>query len=1122
MHLKAVELYGFKSFAGEVRIELPAGLTAFVGPNGGGKSNLVDAIRWALGEQRVRELRAERWEDLLWSGSPRRRPAQLAEVMLEFDNTDGVMARWPETLRVGRRLYRHGDSEYLVGTRAVRLKDLTEWFLDSGLGRAAYAVIGQGRIEATLLQRPAERLQQVEEAAGNTRVQLREQETRQRLAAVARDLVRARDLTVGVQREMAEMAAEAERERRYLALAAEVDRLRLGLKAARRAKLERQMGRLAEQRAAADSRRAVLSSEHDALEAARTALEAVAAQQDAARAKLDARAQECEQARQRWQGRLESLRAERSQIEGWVREAQQEESRHAAAADGPPLAAEAPDDRLAEVHAALRAVERALVQAEADQAAKERTHQALAAERDRLAALEVGYRRAADRLSGILGPLAEDPARSMAALAQQVEAEAAQLAASDGEMRQQAEQVDRLTQYLSAERERLAALEQQVAQRQARHRVLHQLEAEGEGYGSGVRAVLRAAQEGALEGVLGTLGSLLTVPDPYQVAILATLGGAAQDVVVATDRDARRAVRHLQARGLGRATFLPLDAVRAARPNVGDNDLARQEGVRGWALDLVSMDARVRPAAAHRLGRVLVLERLEDAVALGRLTAFRYRLVTLDGQLVHPGGAITGGSPGHPSSPWTRRAEIGHLAKQLATERPQLAGLRELLASAERERREAVAQLAQREREHHQRQVAHGEAVRRLAAARSVWESQDPGGAEAAERLPGAERVAAEAEAEWRAAGAATQELRSQRAALNSERERWEAAAGERRRAAERWAAVAAEAAERRAAAERRLATLSARAETVGQAVERAAEQLGALDAELRELAGEAATRREERSALREEARVLEDRLVGVRVERGRVDQRSQQLAVEQERVAGQLEELAADPESGGPPVADVPASEREMAALARQGEELGPIRPGSLAAYDALEQRARFLASEQQDVQQAAADLESTLATLAQEVEVRRRDALQQLEQAFAAAVAEMFGGGRGGFHWVTSPEPGLDLWVEPPGKRAQSLGLLSGGEKALGALAWLFALLDVRPAPLVVLDEAEASLDEENARRFALYLSRRRHSQYLVVTHHKSTMEQAAALWGFASDGGGASRLVSVRLGAMPEEVG
>jgi chromosome segregation protein len=281
---------------------------------------------------------------------------------------------------------------------------------------------------------------------------------------------------------------------------------------------------------------------------------------------------------------------------------------------------------------------------------------------------------------------------------------------------------------------------------------------------------------------------------------------------------------------------------------------------------------------------------------------------------------------------------------------------------------------------------------------------------------------------------------------------------------------------------------------------------------------------REGADALRRRIEAADGRLGGLRLERTRLEQRAQQLAVEQERAGGQLEELAADRESAGSPVADVADAERKLAALARETEALGTIRPGSLAAYQTLEERAHFLEAEQSDVERAARDLEATLGDLAGEVEGRRRQALQQLEAAFATAVTEMFGGGRGGFQWVSTPEPGIELWVEPPGKRPQSLGLLSGGENALGALAWLFALLDVRPAPLVVLDEAEASLDEENARRFALYLARRRHSQYVVVTHHKSTMEQAAALWGFATDGGGASRLVSVRLGTSnpPAEVG
>ncbi len=1120
MHLKAVELYGFKSFAGEVRIDLPPGLTALVGPNGGGKSNVVDAIRWALGEQRVRELRAERWEELLWNGTPRRRAAQLAEVTLEFDNADGAMPGWPEVLRVGRRLYRQGDSEYLVGNRPVRLRDLTDWFLDSGLGRAAYAVIGQGRIEATLLQRPAERLLQLEEAAGNTRVQLREKETRQQLAVVARDLVRAKDLTLGVRREMNEMAAEADRERQYMVLAAQRDCLRVGLKAARRTRLERLVQRLAEQRAGVAQRQRALAVDAAEAEAAHQHAAAQVTAGEAQVSELTRQSVECEQSRQRWQGRLDSLRAEQTQIAGWLAEAQRDN-------EAPPPGerpAALGEERLGAVLQALAAVERAQGQADADRESREQTFRALAAERDRLAAASTAQQRARDRLAGILGPAAEHPMEAVAALRAQEDDQAARLTAMDGERRDRVQQVERLRHYLAAERQRLAALDQQVAQRQARHRALHQLEAEGEGYGRGVRATLAAAQAGTLSGILGTLGTLLEVPDPYRVAIHAALGGAAQDVVVDTDRDARDAVRHLQAHGLGRATFLPLNTVGPAQPNAGDDDIGRQEGVTGWALDLVTIAERLRPAAAHRLGRVLVVERLEDALALGRLIGFRYRLVTRDGQLVHPGGAITGGSPGQPTSPWTRRAEIARLADQLAAERPQLEGLRQLVASVEQEAREAEASLAELDRRLHGVGMERRQAAERLEAVLAAWSPADSGEEDATARLSAAQETAEEAERAWRAAVEACQQLQGQRAALLAEQRLWESVATERRQEQARWTALLARAAEQRAAVGRRAAALAERAHTIAAEVHEAEQHVARLDGELGRLTQQVADAREAAEATRGHVDAVGVRLAGLRLERTRLEQRAQQLAVEQERAGGQLEELAADPESAGSPVADVADAERTLAALARDTEALGPIRPGSLAAYQALEERLHFLDSEQSDVERATRDLEATLGDLAGEVEGRRRQALQQLEAAFASAVSEMFGGGRGGFQWVSTPEPGIELWVEPPGKRPQSLGLLSGGEKALGALAWLFALLDVRPAPLVVLDEAEASLDEENARRFALYLARRRHSQYVVVTHHKSTMEQAAALWGFATDGGGASRLVSVRLGSgnAPAEVG
>jgi len=1119
MHLKAIHLYGFKSFARETHIELASDLTALVGPNGGGKSNVVDAIRWALGEQRVRELRADHWDELLWNGSERRRAAGVAEVRLHFDNQDGAMSGWPETLEVGRRLYRQGESEYLIGTRSVRLKDVTDLFLDSGLGRAAYAIIGQGRIEAALLQRPAERLQQVEEAAGNTRVQLRQKDTRQQLAVVARDLVRARDLRVGVEREMAELAEAAARESQYLNCLTQIEELRRGIKAARRASLENQVRRLQRQRAEALCRRRELTMERERLAGEAVAL--ASAVQDAAQAleTVMATSADRERERQRWQGRLEILRAEHAKVLAWQHDAAKEQERARAGREAPsPSGGDAgareeavdPGDALADAEQALRAAEQRL-------AAAQSVLDTMRQEQERLGALATAYTRVGDRLGGMVGEHSAAPAVVLEMLRDRVRQEDEELGRLEAARNAAREQAARVNRELARARDELTRGERAFTDRQARRRALQQLEVAGDGYAAGVRAVLKAAHGGSLDGILGTLGSLLDVASRYRLAVETALGGAAQDVVVRSDGHARAAVSYLQARRLGRATFLPLGTVRASEPDARDRVVAQHPGVVGWALELVEVDPEVRPAASHRLGRVLVLESLDDALVLGRQVGFRYRLVTLDGQLVHAGGAITGGSAVPQHSVWSRRAEIDQLTEQLAADEAALAEQRAHVQRSQQAAAEKSRLLAALEQRYDGLARENGQDHDRLAAATALMSSLPTEAASAAESLQALAGQVEQAEAAWRAIRATVSTLAERRATLEAERRERLAVAAERERQAAEWARLREEALQQEEVAARRLVQLDQQSAALAAEVEAATQVLAGLDQELSRLASDEASARAAHHAAQDRLQAAQDRQRALEFAESRAQQRDQQLAVEEERARGQLEELLPDVEAAGSPSADVPAAEAALAALTRQVNELGPIRPGALAAYQALEHRARVLAAEESDVARASQDLEAALDNLSGELETRRRAAIAQLERAFATAVTEMFGGGRGGFRWVTAPEPGLDLWVEPPGKRPKTLGLLSGGEKALGALAWLFALLEVRPAPLVVLDEAEASLDEENARRFALYLARRRHSQYLVVTHHKSTMEQASVLWGFTADGHGATRLVSVRLGNL-----
>lgn len=1111
VHLRRISLYGFKSFANETRIRLAPGLTVLVGPNGGGKSNVVDAIRWALGEQRPRELRIERWADLFYAGSGPRRPAQIAEVLLEFDNTDGAVPHWPETLVVGRRLFRSGDSEYLLNGRPVRLKDIVDAFLDSGLGQSPYAIIGQGRVEAVLLQRPKDRLDQLEEAAGATRYRVRRRETLAELDRARADLRRAEDLERDLRRQLDELGPAAETERQAQLLAAERQRLERGLKAA-------EARRLTERLAALEAARRAAGERAEALDRARSEAENAAAEARAALDTLEARLasvraaqRERERERERWRGRREALADRVGQIE--TLRVAAEQARHTAREAFRRSQAERPAWRDPGEGEALRAaaerLEAEVGRLRAEVAERERL---LGEARNRAEALAERHRaheRLLAQLRELVGPV-ESVEETQVRCRRFVEDAQAALGALEGERNLLAGQRERLRAFVQAEREKFRARAERFAQREARWRVLKQLEAEAAGYAPGVRAVLEAQAAGRLSGVLGTVASVLRTEDRLRVALSAALGGRGQYLVVESERDARAAVRYLQSRGLGRATFLPLDTVRPERPHPDDRDLTRQEGVLGWALDLVQVEPRLKTAAAHVLGRVLVAERLDDAVAVGRLTGFRYRIVTLDGQVVQAGGAITGGSPARAESAWGRRAELERLEAELATERAQLEGAAELVAGAERELAELEARVDAAAAEWQAAQDALAQAMATYRTVSALLASAgDPVPAEAVAQ---ADTLVRDLEAACAQSRAALREAEQARAARAAEWAQWEAFRREQDSLRAGWERARAEAGARLAEAEERVRALAAEREELSRDEHRVDATLAELERTLDALAAEAAELSARHDAARTRRAEWDERIASLRAEADRLERERSRLELEMERVAGRLAALGEA--AAGEPVPDEEAARARLAAVAAAEQALGPVAPGSLALYEQLAARADRVARERQDIETALAELEATLADLDDAVARRVQAAQDRLEAAFARTVAELFDGATGGFRRVEEPEPGLELWVRLPHKAPQALTALSGGEKALGALAWLFALLDVHPAPLVVLDEVEASLDEANARRFAQFLARRRQVQYLVVTHHKSTMEQADVLLGLTADRHGVSRPVSVRL--------
>ncbi len=1128
MFLKSVTLYGFKSFAQDTRIVLEPGISVIVGPNGGGKSNVIDAIRWALGEQRVKELRAERWEDLLHTDT-KNRQAKMAEVSLLFDNHDGEMANWPESLQVTRRYYLSGDSEYLLNGRTARLKDIVDLFLDSGIGRFNYAIIGQGRVEAALLMKPKERLEQLEEAAGVSRYKVKRRETLQHLTDVQHNLGRLSDLVADVRHQREQIAEEAQTEKEYLDLQRQHHdlQLRYQLTLYRLAMEEQIQWQETLQKIRLE--RADLETELQALQRERDqevlVQEQMTARLDSAKGKresnrlalavIDTHIARLEAEREGLQRETKSLEEQGRQVSVQLTEIAEKFPEFTGAEDNenrPESVDKIDDSELKSLNEAIRNKMRALDQKNRERQQQEKLVRNLAEEKQRQEKIRARVEGALQLESGedLLAHVADLEAEEQELLNQQVLMKAAY-----EEVRQKYNAVKQTTALVIKE---MNAAQQDLWRNEAQLKAIRSVESMSDDMPSSVRAVLDVGKKGQVEGVLGTLGSLIIIPAQFRLAIDVALGGQRHYVVTDTEVHARHIVDWLKNKRAGRVTLLPLDQIRPAHIPERDRNLGNHPGAVGWALDQISFDPRLRSAVSYVLGRVLLIESLQVGHAIGRLHQFRYRMVSLDGQVILAGGAISGGSGrAHSKGNGDKIAEISERINQLkgfVDERQErqrlLEGELEALEKSERESRQDLARCQER-----------------LSQLQRILEGGVGKTRSIVEMISALESVESRMQQEMQALNTIAIAVQNSEKEVESLKEAYQLRHQEYLRSEQ----VHTHRLELLAYYKEETRRLTLQKQEIGERLEQLKQAEG-------KVLGQLALRRQERAHLTQQIEEEADEIretqlrlsqieaalkeKGVRIRA--IDTEDRQMAGRINYLEQQLLKTATKWEGYEPPEGD-PLAKQELPEARKRLDEwqhildtLGPVRPGVYALYRQLEERLEYLEDEKHDVELSTNELRETLRQIDQEVDVRITETAQQVEKAFADACFSLLGG-EGGFRWIQDEERGVDLWVRLPGKKPGIMTLLSGGEKALGGISWLFALLSVRPSPFVVLDEVEAALDEANAQKVANYIRRHHgHTQYVIVTHHKSTMSIADALWGVAGDGRGRSRLVSVRIEQIP----
>jgi len=1179
VRLKRLYLHGFKSFATPVELCFDRGITAVVGPNGSGKSNIADAIRWALGEQSYGSLRGRQASDVIFAGGPGRAPLGMAEVSLTLEQ-EGESLGLPFTeITVTRRVFRDGESHYLINGKRVRLRDVLQ--LTASLG-PDYTVIGQGLVDAVLSQRPADRRGLFEHAAGIAGLRLRQDEASAHLAQAEANAVRLEDLL----RELEPRLHALERAARQAEAAI---RVREELRAALLQLYARRWQAIQERiEAAADAESAAAVTvvrACAALEQARQALASV----ESATVSLRQRVDELERALEHRQSALQAT-LHRSELA-----AAKEQASHERLADLERRAAELDDEaaalahereafererqalserlrdldrELAEVEAETRAMEarrdelRALLRGtdekerhlqqelarlEAERGKQEQARAGLLAERERLAAAEA--EREARRSE--LAARAEGLERAEAAL--RVQLYEARQALAELEREEAAIQAD-----LARARVALTELERELAATSARLDALERLAESGMVAGA-VRAVLAAAREDKLAGVIGTLGSLIEVPAELEVAIEVALGGHVQDVVVERWADAEAAIAYLKRTRSGRATFQPLDTVRAGRPQ--QLALAGQEvNVIGVATELVRCEPRVEPVVRSLLSRVLVVRDLPTARAMLNRLPPGWTIVTRDGEITRPSGAVTGGSRGRERGLLARERELRELRRRrarLIAEGEQARERVERLEAAHAERlarrQEQAAELARLEAEDREQRLERELLRQSLTALETENERDRERRAQIAGQLQAIEqaleaiatdldRVQAERErlvtlraAQQRELEALAQQLesgrvqvaRGNRSAVQRQLEGVEQQLARLEGRAQRLAEGRELLARQRVEIEQELARLAEERRVLQADTQRQREELSDAEEEhaatvdrLREFLEQERAQREIVTGLEQELREAERELDRCRVERQRA---GDELALVLERAAwdlsvgdpaslpAQLAEVELDPSV---PLGEI---EAQSARLRERWQRLGRYGEESIDQYRAERERYERLNRELADVRAAAQRLRETMGQLEREMQASFSRTVHAVDQAFRRTFSELFGGGRGRLLGSNGagPEGGIEIVAQPPGKRLQSLHLLSGGERALTAVALLFAILSVRPAPFCVLDEVDAALDDANVVRFRdmLHVLSER-TQFVVITHNRATIEGAAVLYGITMGEDGVSRVLSLRL--------
>ena len=1174
MYLKSIEMQGFKSFADKTKVVFDRGVTAVVGPNGSGKSNITESLRWALGESSAKSLRGGKMPDVIFAGTENRNPLNFASVVVTLDNSSGFIVNKNKEIKVERHIYRSGDSEYLIDGQKVRLRDIHDLFMDTGLGRDSFSIISQGRVEAIFNSKPEERRAIFEEAAGVLKYKTRKKETESKLAQAQGNLDRLDDIIYELDNQVKPLEKQAQTAKKFLELDGQRKELYLDVLVAQ---LSLGKEKLSEKEAELESvktelttyykQRSELEQENQSLKEKRHRLSVQLDREQAVlldvtklisdlERKIEVHKLESSQnesSRQEAQARLENLLTRREQLEEQIEQKQG--------------VLEQLENSLSSLKEDIAAVDREISYFSED------PDQVLDHLREQYVALMQEEAEASNRLTKIQQDIAnqislsESKSEDLARL--QTEKQTAQeeldksrksLEEADHELRQLLEryqtkksELDQVQATYQSEQGRLFDLLDQLKGKQARQSSLEAILKNHSNFYAGVQAVLQEAP--SLGGIIGAVSEQLTFDTRYQTALEIALGGASQNVIVEDEATAKRAIAFLKEKRQGRATFLPLTTIKPRQLSGQQISLLESsDGFLGLASDLVTYQPNLDVIFQNLLGTIAIFDTIDHANKAARATKFQVRMVTMDGAEIRPGGAFAGGSNRNNSTTFIKPeldallGEIAELSSQLQ-EQESLVAAKKTSLDQTTEALETIKADGEEARLNQQSARIHQEqAENRLAQLSVQYDLQ------MSQVSP---TILTELDEEATKEAANVQALNEKKIALEQQINQVR---------------------DNRDSIQESLQKLQTQKGQLTLVQAEATSQLRFEQIDLRRLQEEKATTEKDIAILEDlinqkvvaledtTIELLEEQLQAASDKQSQTNQILIRLKFELEDIDGQFEDLEerlqqartknddlirkqakleADCEQAGDTlrtllgnltehfklsfeaaqsqakaVENLASAEQNLKNLERAIRALGQVNLDAIEQYDEVNNRLTFLNEQRTDILSARDLLLDTIHEMDDEVKERFKVTFEAIRESFKQTFKQMFGGGSADLILTENDilTAGVEISVQPPGKKIQSLNLMSGGEKALSALALLFSIIRVKTIPFVILDEVEAALDEANVKRFGDYLNRfDKESQFIVVTHRKGTMAAADAIYGVTMQESGVSKIVSVKLKDM-----